>query len=85
MWICIANTPLMRYRYSYTSALIVHQPDTDTSLHCKTTDTRLCITCLLTSSAFAGYSYRLPTEGWLRLCACAEVVYPSKDGHPPRH
>ena len=42
--------------------------------------------CLFTPPAFAGYSihhnYRRRALGaWF----CAEVVYPSKDGHQPRH
>jgi len=47
--------------------------------------------CLFTLKAFAGYSFQTATEGWLRLSRpggawfCAEVVYPSKDGHPPEH
>jgi len=46
--------------------------------------------CLFTAPAFAGYSSSLTTEagsGWVGLgdWFCAEVVYPSKDGHPPRH
>jgi len=39
------------------------------------------------SPAYAGYSFSLGRPGWVGLGAWfrAEMVYPSKDGHPPRH
>jgi len=56
--------------------------------HCKTTDTGWCIrryACLL-PQLLPGTHSSLTTEGGLRLSRfCAEVVYPSKDGHPSRH
>ena len=48
----------------------------------------------VSSPGHSGYCYagltvlpRRAASGWVDLCAwfCAEVVYPSKDGHPPRH
>ena len=43
-----------------------------------------CYACLV-PQLFARYSFqpnhRLGLDAWF----CAEVVYPSKDGHPPRH
>jgi len=45
--------------------------------------------CLFTPKAFARYSFLPATEDGLRLSRpgwfCAEVVYPSTDGHPLRH
>jgi len=40
--------------------------------------------------AFAAYSFQPAKESRLRLIGlgawfCTEVVYPSKDGHPPRY
>jgi len=46
--------------------------------------------CLFTPAVFARYSFQPATDGRLGLIGlgalfCTEVVYPSKDGHPPRH
>jgi len=80
----------MHYRFFYAGADLrkpVLQPGI--SEHCVTKDTGWCIT---------RYAYLLPPllpgthsslsqrvgSGWVSLGAwfCAEVVYPSKDGHP---
>jgi len=68
----------MRYRFPHKSALIsVSQSDSQAlSEHCETTDTGWCITryaCLLSQLTLGTH-----LGAWFR----AEVVYPSKDGHP---
>jgi len=82
----------MRYHFSFVGGdlrMPVLQPAI--SKHCETTDTGWCITryaCLL--SQLVKYSFQSAQRagsGCVGLGAwfCAEVVYPSKDGHPPRH
>jgi len=80
----------------YTSALIsvklAVQPATSTTLQDHGYGLVYRAKCLFTPLAFAGYSFQLTHKKWLRLSIdmgacwfCAEVIYPSKDGHPSRH
>ena len=66
------------------SPLAIHQPGIQRTLRYHGHGLVCHAICLFTSPAFAGYSLQ-PAQrtgsGWFR----AEVVYPSKDGHPPRH
>jgi len=71
----------MRHRFPYVGAdLRLTSPQPDTSYARKRIRVVYHAMCLFTPPAFAGYSYRLLTEGWLRLSRpgawfCAEVVY----------
>jgi len=72
---CRRQAPLMRYRFPYVSAD-----------HCKSYPTDMSVY----SQLLSGTHSSLTTEagsGWVGLGAwfCAEVVYPSKDGHQRRH
>ena len=80
----------MRYRFPYVGAdlcKLILQPGI--SECCKTT-AGVSRGVPVYSLVFAGYSIQPSHKGELRLSRpgawfCVEVVYPSKDGHSPRH
>jgi len=96
MWICIAHrreAPLMLCRFPYVGA-VFREPVHSARHQRRLQDHRYGLVyhriCLFTLPAFAGCSFQPNHEGGIRLSSpgclwfCAEVVYPSTDGHPPR-
>ena len=72
------------YRLSY---IYVGVDQPDARQHCETTDTGWCITqCAWLLSAFARYSFCLPTEGWRRIgwpgCLVRRQCRPKTVTHP---